>query len=125
MDNFYEYAAGLFDGEGSVSVRRRDLYLTISLSVSSWDVLDEFIEHFGGCLSQNHLPRCPNLWTWRVHGKQALEFLQSVSPHTKIKKEKLLLALEIAETYGTGGIQVSPEIQIRRSELAERLLSLP
>lgn len=97
------YAAGLFDGEGSVVLcfaRRGGRYsyrrFVPRVEVSSTDepVIDWFVVHFGGSKHSargSRLGRKP-AWVWVLTGKVALlRFVESVMPFALIKKPQLIV----------------------------------
>jgi hypothetical protein len=100
------YAAGLFDGEGSV-ILNAGLYDALSLActmhLTHEPTLRALAARYGGSVnSVKHLqPReahwLPS-WGWRVSGAEAEAFLRAVQPHLRIKGEQAALALEFRTT---------------------------
>ena len=131
------YLAGLFDGEGSVGIRREnpgekrksstyDLEITITntnKAVLLWAV-DTFqvgyitVHHKQD--DNSHISAC---WRWRVSCKKAAGLLKKLLPYLKIKKEVALLALEFdALPSGHCGIgRVSPELTKKREALKQKI----
>lgn len=107
------YAAGFFDGEGSIAViqnRTRGekikrgipgkIYLKYSLVVAisntAKDVLDSFSQKWGGNVYQQKktTKQAKQCFVWRLNGKHAKPFLEDVFPFLRVKHEHVALALE-------------------------------
>lgn len=99
------YFAGLFDGEGSVCLVRRQCekdatpcyMLEAGVTNTCIAPLLELKHSFGGHISENRLDlnhlgkkRC---WTWRVDAKKAAKFLTFIFPYLRIKKKRTRYAL--------------------------------
>lgn len=91
------WAAGIYEGEGCVSLSRKSLkypYSTLSVTVAQKDpyILGLLRHYFGGHISGNK--RKPILY-WRIHGARALGFLFTIfswlSPR---RKEQFKLKLQ-------------------------------
>lgn len=121
------YLAGLFDGEGCVSVRYngRNYYLSVQFLMSNHEVMLFLSElGFGGNLHTrypNGKNRCTRLeYAWTISGKRALEFLRVVEPHVIVKKKEVEVALRYPLTYNVPA-PVSPETNQIRKEISDEL----
>jgi hypothetical protein len=104
------YIAGLFDGEGSISILRNEYNrvarrgfprydLCISICNQHHGVLKEVQAEFGGSLGSNG-----SSYYWRASSLKAKIFLEAVQPYLKIKKPQLeivLLFQELKSQHGT------------------------
>lgn len=98
-----EYAAGLFDGEGSIYINKAQLSYGLRYSLSCTinnthkPAMDTFHRTYGGAI-QHVTPGKGNLGkrgVWRItlaHGA-ARDFLEKIVPHLFIKKDEALLAI--------------------------------
>lgn len=99
-----EYAAGFFDGEGSVYAatrRRRGIpspTLIVCMTNTNYEVLALFRSRWGGSLLQRRItkPRHRPQWQWVIAAKMATPFLRAIAPHVIIKREVVALALQYA-----------------------------
>jgi len=122
------YFAGLFDGEGSVSIlltRRGDWKLCCRISNTNREVLqtakDSFkVGQIGGRNRGGN--RKPDFW-WHVVGKQAEGFLRAVLPFLVIKKDRAVLALLFRDSINNHhyGLDLTLEEIAFRCKLKERM----
>jgi hypothetical protein len=127
------YAAGIFDGEGSISlVRHRDnRWPSPQVAVASNDreVLEWLRVLFGGSIvtKQPRLPTHSISYDWRLTDRRALAFLQLIRPYLvierKIRRIDLLLEDYIVCTPRNG--RYTPEMSKQKQALVERFFSLP
>jgi hypothetical protein len=87
------YAAGLFDGEGSITLTRNrsTRFPSPQVAVASNDreVLEWLKARFGGSISAKQ-PRRPThsvSYDWRLTDRRALEFLRQIRPHLQIQRK--------------------------------------
>ncbi len=104
-----EYAAGFFDGEGWVGIDhivcRSDQYtVRVALSNTDLNILQLFQIQFDGKIySKQAKPH------WKVghqlvlRGEKAIDFLNFIKPHVKVKRSQVELALEFWDFHRTGG----------------------
>lgn len=98
-----EYAAGFFDGEGSIGIRReRNIYrLEVNATQTTAEVLIAFQEKYGGKVTKRNKEKSRDLYMWRVYTQNADAFLKDVLPFLIVKQERAKLALEFrASHYG-------------------------
>jgi hypothetical protein len=94
------YFAGLFDGEGyvTVSVQRNTSVLVVGLGSTDLSVLAELHKEFGGCLTRirvsSRFSRKPSR-EWKITNEGAAEFLKIVFPYLRIKKRQAALAFKL------------------------------
>lgn len=108
------YAAGIFDGEGSVSIvkyrrKHRNAYSLIADVVNTDPRVTEWLyRNFGGgVLLKQHIPGRRPLFHWQLSGSGASEFLRDVQPFLIVKREKAIVALSIP--FDTAGGQPMPK----------------
>ena len=126
------YFAGLFDGEGSVSVsRNKTKFNSIGyhskLSIGNTDkcIIDWVIENYGGYMFTVHRNgRNDDRWKdiyvwWKNMNKDDIPLVDSLIKYSIIKKERLILLRKFIETRGTTGkiVRVTPEIANIRDEI--------
>ena len=102
-NNDLAYAAGLMDGEGTVTLtkyRAADKFRTPSATMSSTTLcLLEFMQNsFGGHIVNHKTYKAHHKqsWSWQLRGDSTLEFLKLVLPFmrepAKIRRANLLLS---------------------------------
>ena len=113
---FLAWAAGFFDGEGSVIVElskekaclhgyRTSLHANVTQT--SLPCLHLFLNRFGGGIATSE-HRTPNgrrwavQYRWGVRNEAALQFLREILPYTVVKKEQIEVALQYP-LYNTEG----------------------
>ncbi len=120
------YAAGIIDGEGSISLNyspSSDLpSIRVQLGMSRPEVIDWFYTHFGGYRGTTS-NKNGTVWQWRLSGKKAASLLAAILPHTQIKKRHTELAIAIIETIGNKS-KVSDIDMLKRLKCAEELQTL-
>lgn len=106
------YAAGLMDGEGTITLSRRNggefRSPIVSMSSTTYELVQFMKDSFGGCVSSHktykshHKPS----WVWKISGDSAINFLRSVSPHMKepekLRRSQLILTQYKAVTKRNG-----------------------
>lgn len=82
------YCAGLFDGDGTATVRRenkgRSFYSTVAVYSAYRPLLEALVRQYGGYAYDNYRGSRPG--EWQAHRRKAEEFLRSVSPYLIVKK---------------------------------------
>lgn len=127
------YAAGLFDGEGSISLVKHRINRwhspQVSIASTDYEVCEWFQSRFGGTIVTKQ-PRQPNhslSWDWRLTDRRALDFLAKMRPYLVIKRKirriDLLLNDYIDCTPRNG--RYTKEMAERKESLIEAFFSLP
>jgi len=128
----WSYLAGLFDGEGCISIcPRRDKYndnafiFCIQITNTNTTLMKWLVEHFGGVYySQDGKSRKSNWkpsYRWRVKGRRnEEEFLLGVLPYLVVKREQALLALEFVRMWQEKDPTRRNEIMTKMRELNHR-----
>jgi len=87
------YAAGLIDGEGSITLGRTAGHFgfpVVSMTSTTRALIDFMLDQFGGFVCE-HTKKTVNhsrAWSWRLNGRKALEFMTSIYPYC-FEPEKL------------------------------------
>lgn len=134
------YIAGLFDGEGSVTIAKMNPsqksrmkncchYLTTIITNNNKPVLDWAKDTFGGNIycktPKEQKETVRNLgWRWYLNSNQARFFLQRIYYYLKIKKQEAMLGINFqAEKAGFVDKKkgISPRNMARRIWYKERL----
>ena len=134
-----QYWAGLFDGEGCVSLiytvrRRREsnnelpilgFRLVVLLANTRHGILRLMKHSFGGHLNSNKQPRSPKhklVWTWRaIAFADALRFLQAIQPYVLIKQKAVRLGLLYLTTAKAPGLRTSQQDWDIRMDIYRKL----
>jgi hypothetical protein len=92
------YAAGFFDGEGHISIRKhtRDASLNFRVSASQNDPQPLYWLQtlFGGNIYRQHSRKKSYAYVWVVSGEQAYKFLEAVLPFLMVKDAEAKEACE-------------------------------
>lgn len=102
------YSAGVFDGEGTIYIRRgtnnNRKYYSLGARVTSTNniITDWFVLHFGGTTkTESHRDNKPN-WKptlrWDVYGKSAEVFIKLLYPYLRLKLEHAQTAFNFINT---------------------------
>lgn len=113
------YAAGLFDGEGCISIEKYrktnpPIYqLTTKLAMTSVATVQWFAEMFGGPVYMQVRKRANERTqaVWRVHSHKAVRFLELVLPYLKTKREQAEVALSYRIYLGSPATRGRPRTQ--------------
>lgn len=138
------YVAGLFDGEGSVEIRRAEHYrnpdvaplhtLRMAIGSTNREVITRLHEQFGGTVYEDKSRvarghKC--YWRWRLSATPTADLLEAMLPHLVIKREQASLAVEYqrhrqAHSYqgGRGGVRVPDTEVALRDDYRNRLREL-
>jgi len=120
------YAAGIFDGEGSVGIMvvkngKGYVYHRLQLTITNTnpEVIQWLFERWGGCI---HNPRYFAKQEWRAAHRwtladgRAMKFLKEILPFLVIKKEQATLGIQFQETKRRGGFGApKPDLALRES----------
>ena len=103
------YIAGLFDGEGCVSVHKVQdqrskkkgnllyrYYLKAIIVSTSKDMIDFINKHYSGSVSERtkRNPNHADQWAWQLSGMKAVSFFNDIYPYLIVKKEQASLAMK-------------------------------
>jgi hypothetical protein len=129
------YAAGLFDGEGTISVDKK---LSLSIAVSgNYRPMHEWMqEHFGGSITsggQNHfagdvmndgrvvVTDSKKEWKWRLNGQEALDFLTLIEPYLIEKKSQAQLVLADRWLWPSPPVHLTWGVRTMRQQIRDGL----
>lgn len=102
MEHFI-YAAGLFDGEGTVTLSKsssnRHRVPTVSIASTSYELIKFLQETFGGavCKHKPYKAHHSQSWSWRLVYHKAIEFLRNILPYMKEEKKRSRALLLVNE----------------------------
>jgi hypothetical protein len=118
------YAAGIIDGEGSVSCGYSNSNvaptLFVAVGMKQEDVPVWLLERFGGAVNI-----CNGYPQWIVTGKACTPILQAIQPYVVLKKKQVELALAISDHItARRSKRLTDEELLVRFTLAERLRAL-
>lgn len=126
------YMAGLFDGEGCVSIAKHSsnrYYNIACYLIMANEYLPQLFQfRFGGRVSRkyNHpnKPEWRPYWRWAISSQQAYRFLKTIYPYLILKKPQAEVAFKFIEehTYQTGRHKLTEE-QIALKEVDAMLMS--
>jgi hypothetical protein len=123
------YAAGLFDGEGSVSISWRlqgknsskeTFSMKVSISMIDADSIEWITATFGGHHDTTCRTKSGNvIHRWTLHCRKAADFLEQVLPYLKLKKARAEAAIKLARmkrkrgaTAGNEGVRAITDYEI-------------
>ncbi len=119
------YAAGLFDGEGSISIsqgkkyKRPLLSLHLEIGLCRPDVLYLLQQQFGGniCTGQHR-----EFWRWSLQSTFAHKFLLEIQPYVVVKTRAIQIALNFRETTNPSGHRYTEESHLARQNMRSALM---
>lgn len=101
MQDFVQYLAGFFDGEGTISVyrNRKGKYTVLTIAVGQNDPtpLKLFHNIFGGSLFSRVKSSGVIHWVWRASPNVAYNTLKTLRPYLIVKARQADLALEMMD----------------------------
>jgi hypothetical protein len=126
MNLSLEYIAGLFDGEGYITVNKnkKSFVPVVGIKMNGFNLLKKLNNEFGGYFYQrkNYINR--PLTEWTLKGAfQVIPFLRKIEPFLIIKKEQAQLCLELCKTYSIRNSQnewLTPKQKITKSLIDTR-----
>jgi len=131
------YLAGLFDGEGCITVGREvrrgkeRAKSRVNVGMTTPEPLFLYKRIFGGAISvsQRKDKRHPKtFYNWHLQGRKVELFLRVIEPYVVVKKDKLLLSLSLLGYYRSGSprrIELADQISQRRAKKGGSDFSLP
>lgn len=121
------YVAGLFDGEGCVSIGGYDkCRLQLEVANTHLPVLLQLKTQYKGSVqpTKKAVPQARQCYKWYVTGKsRSQSFLLEILPHLVIKREQVEHALALLSLIGDG-TRVPEEAWDKRYVLAEAIRTL-
>ena len=119
-----EYIAGLFDGEGWITVNKnkKTFIPVVGIKMNGFNLLKKLHNEFGGYFYQrkNYINR--PLTEWTLKGAfQVIPFLKKIKPFLIIKKEQAQLCLELCNTFS---IRKSNGDWIKKIKLNKNIIDL-
>ena len=106
------YIAGLFDGEGTVTISsyaaaryggRRRRILMVLLSSTDRSIVCYLRDSFGGSIfTTNAHDNHKEIHRWTLSSRMAADFLYGILPYIRIKREHAILGLEWQATMKQG-----------------------
>jgi hypothetical protein len=130
------YLAGLFDGEGSVSIVRNrstthDRYqLCVSMHMSDREPLNALVASFGGSVVPATVskPGRSDTWQWSLWSQKAVPFLTAIQPHLLIERRRVRVALALEfqaqKRAPRGSRTLLPEYRERQRDYFEQMCEL-
>lgn len=117
-----QWAAGFFDGEGSVSISKRqrtkgflEHHLSVQIVQTNKAALEEIQKRYGGSLTKGKGQNLP-VWRLRFHGTKATGFLEAILPYSLVKREEILIALKLRSAIGIPGQRSNEGAQRTKEE---------
>lgn len=102
------YIAGFFDAEGSVVIAKKGngqtdkKWYALRATLSSIDrqAIERLQEMFSGYILKKEYNngKQASLYTWNVETKKAEEFFKAIEPYSRVKHDRIVLALQLRET---------------------------
>lgn len=114
------YAAGLIDGEGSLTITQRKRYYTARIEIGMTEralpVLHSMQTSYGGKVSQlrDATEKWEAAWRWRVFGKEAVALARRVYPLLRLKAEHAELILRLAQVPSSSEEAAQLKVEINR-----------
>lgn len=114
------YAAGLIDGEGSLTITQRKRYYTARIEIGMTEralpVLHSMQTSYGGKVSQlrDATEKWEAAWRWRVFGKEAVALARRVYPLLRLKAEHAELILRLAQVPSPSEEAAQLKVEINR-----------
>src|SRR3972149_2997281 len=98
------YIAGIFDGEGHVSIHRNippkpthsPIYmLDVGITNTDADLIQHLLDEYGGHFGRTGIRDChrQDCYRWRISGPSAVRFLKVLLPHLRIKNRQAEIAI--------------------------------
>jgi hypothetical protein len=128
------YAAGILDGEGCISVRKKEnrngricYYCGLAIAMVDQEVPRWLLTTFGGFLytSSRKTKAWRTVYIWRVENKALMDFLSSILPYLILKKKRAELAIQLCSMVRKKGQSRKPPMTIEeeagRREIATQI----
>jgi hypothetical protein len=129
------YFAGLFDGEGCVSVTevkskpggRSPTFQTLAqVSMTDRRALHFLLDSFGGSLHLINKEGARPVWVWSVYQKTAKLFLEAILPYLIVKKLQADLLIELENGILGRGVhrRLTDDEVKRRRKIKDKICAL-
>ena len=126
------YLAGLFDGEGciSISVKNRKNgtikhELIVQVSMVDEVPVKMFFDNFGGSFTKSKKdPPKHDIYHWRLSSVKAKTFLEIIEPYLLVRQKQARIAIQFQSGIRNTCKQTSLEELTRRSDLRVQLQGL-
>jgi hypothetical protein len=121
------YAAGLFDGEGFVTIQREKgntirYNLITGIQMTNRAGIEYLAANFGGKI-RKYLHKNPNFlpaYTWVLYGHKAHHFLKTILPFLKVKRQDAEIGIKFVEGYFSDPLLVPKRpVNLQRVSLGE------
>ena len=118
------YAAGIFDGEGSVYVSsgralangEKQFFLCVSINNTNEEMIRLMQNWFGGSISRTaETGNRKGLWRLRMYSRVARNFLTTVRPYLTIKHRQADLAIEFQNGIEKGALTEAMKLELKTS----------
>lgn len=125
------YAAGLFDGEGSITLltdkRQFSRCLRVSLASTSPSLLIFMAQTFGGKVYQTkqRAPGRKPIAEWAVNGMGAAKFIAMIAPFLREDRKRAraeMVLTELVPLMTRAGKNVPVELRDKRRDIEDRIL---
>ena len=81
----YEWATGLFEGEGSFTNSGK--YPKLYLSMTDRDVVEKFVEIVGvGTIKERHLEPRQTQYSWQITGRKIKPIVEKMLPYLGLRR---------------------------------------
>lgn len=127
------YAAGLFDGEGCITLskdkRQHTRFLKLSLGSTSHSLVAFMQEVFGGNIRGPHVRnnRSKPIYEWFISNRKAADVLTELVPYMreirKVARARLVVD-ELIVLMGDVGVTLTPEQREKRIAIEDRILAI-
>lgn len=131
------YTAGLFDGEGYITILRAGIHkslinpthiLAVGMSLTDKPTIERLKEQFGGSvvLDPRIYPNRRQVFMWRMSGPSAVDFLRGVYPFLRIKHPQADIAFrfQVLKSKRWGRGKIHPDNMRQRNDLCEQIRAL-
>lgn len=132
------WAAGFFDGEGSIGIYRHTLYtqsgtyftwkVKARLSCCSKEAVARFAEIMGNGvvhLQRRQTKKLREVWSWSVYDRHVIAALEPLLPYLVIKKQQVELGIAFRATVKNHGSRGVPEdVLHRQAEIATAMKAM-
>jgi hypothetical protein len=119
------YLAGVFDGEGCVSVsiqKKNTCLLSVTVVMTDREAVDLFYEVFGGSFyiknDDTKKLKSKTVYSWRICNAESANALEVFSKYCRVKKEVAKKGLELACRFSPGAAGPASSLEEKQSRLA-------